>query len=715
MAFCPGRESIRTNFATGSGPANNAATRLFFLYALLLVAVVAPCALASPDSDADELAREFGEVARESASAQAALTDTLVVSARALTDAITPSAAGLVTVIELGESSRGKDLTEILGRTAGFQIRRYGGLGFAAVPSLRGSSAAQIRIYVDGLPLNDAQTGSTDLSRLPTERFARAEIHRGLVPAGLGGAGGAGAINLVTQGADDGIATDLYGGGLGHLGGRLSWGVSTPDGAHSALIMLHGRKAENKYEFYDNYQTYNEAQDDTVRTRQNAWFEEWGIWGRGHTELGLTRWRLSGGWFRKDGGRPGPIPYPSNNATVATDRLDGSLRGELPAALTCEVGTARSEQVLYDPENEADRIGFNIRSVGYNTVYRLSWSPSLSFPQNEGIFLTNLSLTTGAENRLETYHQWYGDAEDPSRNRRTSSLFAAPTLEWDHGRLQITPAWRYQFMKDDFPPLPALPHLPEEVGVVHRRHDISPSIGALYALVPGELTLEAHFGESVRVPNWVELFGHRGGIDGNRDLAPEEIRSKDLAVLWEPTREFSARLTAFALETEETIIFIQNSPATAKAQNVGATENWGLELECRIDFSDNLVLTGNFTRQHPVDRGIQAYYEGNRLPYLSMNEMDLRLAGHFGAWRPWLELSGRGHFYRDRDNTELIEAQARSIWNMGLSHDIAQGMTLSAEVMNLNNDRTYDIMQFPVPGRTWQVGLRRNFGERSKS
>lgn len=684
-----------------------AALGLFFLAALCSV-TAAPASTREGAADDGVLSEGLSE--DHSDAHLAALTDTLLVSARALTDAVSPSAAGLVTVVDLGRESRGRDLAELLGSTAGFQVRRYGGLGFAAVPSLRGSSAAQIRIFVDGLPLNDAQSGAADLSLLPTERFARAEIHRGLVPAGLGGAGGAGAVNLVTRGANDdpatGPAADLFGGGHGAVGGRVSWSLASDAGGRSLLLMVHGRRADNDYDYLDNYQTYHTTADDTVRTRRNAWFEEWGLWGRGTQEMGPARLRVTGGWFRKDGGRPGPISYPSPGATVGLDRADGSLRLDLPWSLALEGAAARREQILHDPQGEVDDgFGGDIRSVGRDLTLRAAWSPTVAWPAAGPWLPSGLGLTVGAENRRQNYRQWYDAAEDPRRNRRTTSLFAATALEWGDGRLQVTPAWRYQFLRDDFPPLPALPWLPEEVGRRNDRHDVSPSLGAVYMAVPERLMLEAHAGRSLRVPTWIELFGHRGGIDGNRDLVPEEITSADLAVLWEPGPHLSARLTAFYLETEATIVFVQNSPGTSKARNIGATRNRGLELEGRALLPLELVLTGNFTWQDPVDRGDQTHLHGHRLPYLSATEMDLRLARRQGLYRPWLELSLQGSFYRDRENTELIKAPARALVNLGCSRRLTAGLTLSAEVINLTDDRTYDIVQFPLPGRTWQAAV----------
>lgn len=695
MAFCPGREFPRTIFAGTLPFAKQAAPWLFFLW---MWSVATPLPASAKESLAD---------AAVSDATLAALTDTLLVSARALTDAVSPSAAGLVTVVDLGREAEGRDLAELLGSSAGFQVRRYGGLGFAAVPSLRGSSASQIRIFVDGLPLNDAQGGSVDLSQLPTARFVRAEIHRGLVPAGLGGAGGAGAVNLVTRGFSEGLSAEVFTGGLGAQGGRLSWGVAGDEGKRSLLLMAHGRRADNNYEYLDNHQTFHTDADDTTRTRQNAWFEEWGIWGRGALPLGAARLKLTAGWFRKDGGRPGPISDPSPHATVGSDRLDAGLRLDLPGALSFESAAARREQILFDPAGEIeDGFGGDIRNVGRDLVLRLAWSPQWQRDAASGFLPTGLGLTAGAENRLQDYRQWYGPDQDPRRNRRTSSLFAGVPLAWAAGRLQVTPAWRYQFLRDDFPPLPALPWLPEEEGVRHERHDISPSLGAVFMAVPEKLMLEAHAGRSVRVPTWVELFGHRGGIDGNRDLEPEEITSADVAVLWEPNPRLSARLTAFFMETDATIVFIQNSPGSSKARNIGATRNRGLELEGRANLPGGLVLTGNFTWQDPEDRGDQAHIHGHRLPYLSATELDLRLALRRGAWRPWLEVSARGSFYRDRENTDLVRAPARALLNLGCSRRLGDGLSLSAEVINLTDDQTYDIVHFPLPGRTWQMALR---------
>ncbi len=650
----------------------------------------------------------MGEALATGASMVAA-SDTVVVSARALGDAITPSAAGLVTVVDLEDEPGQRDLAEILGRTAGFQVRRYGGLGFAAVPSLRGSSAAQIRIFIDGLPLNDAQSGTVDLSLLPVERFSQANIHRGVLPGGLGGMGGAGAVNLITKTKANGLDAGVFMGGFGNLGGRLTWGLSNDDETRSVLLMAHGRRADNDYEYLDHNQTFDTATDDTTRLRKNAWFEEWGLWGSGNMEAGPVKLQASGGWFRKDGGRPGPINYPSESATVRMDRADGQLNVRLPGQISLEMATARVQQFLFDPNTEIDN-GFSgdIRSLSTDLTGRLSWSPSIYLADSAENILSRVDLVAGVERRNQWYKQWYGDDADPTRNRQTDSAFASLAVALFNDRLQVTPAWRYQRNKDDFPPLPFPRWMPEEEGAENIRDDISPSLGLVWEVERDTWFVEAHAGRSVRVPTWVELFGHRGGIDGNRTLKPEEITAADLALVWQYSPDFSTRLTLFLAETDETIIFIQNSPGTSHAQNIGATRNHGLEWESHMGLPYHLRLQANATFQDPVDDGEQPEYQGKQLPYLSNIEAHLRLSRPVGLWRPWLEVTFENERYRDRINTDLIQAPARTLWNVGLTRLLGPRLEISAEVINLTDDRTNDVVQFPLPGRTWQVALSLN-------
>ncbi len=95
------------------------------------------------------------------------------------------------------------------GNTTGEMIESVGGLysktydGFAGiqVPSIRGSSASQILVILDGVRLNTAQGGSVDLNTIPSAVLDRIEIVRGGHSALMGSDAVGGAIYLLSKGS----------------------------------------------------------------------------------------------------------------------------------------------------------------------------------------------------------------------------------------------------------------------------------------------------------------------------------------------------------------------------------------------------------------------------------------------------------------------------------------------------------------------------------
>ena len=72
-------------------------------------------------------------------------------------------------------------VVELLERVAGVQIRRFGGDGQPAEISIRGSTAAQVVVQLDGVTLNSAQSGGVDLSTIPLSACSNASKCRAAV------------------------------------------------------------------------------------------------------------------------------------------------------------------------------------------------------------------------------------------------------------------------------------------------------------------------------------------------------------------------------------------------------------------------------------------------------------------------------------------------------------------------------------------------------
>ena len=142
-------------------------------------------------------------------------------------------------------ASRFRTTEELLSRTPGVSIRRFGGLGQFSTLSIRGSSSEQVLVLVDGVRLNTGEGGSVDFSTIPLDMIERIEVIRGGGTTLYGSDAIGGVVNIVTRKAADKAearATLTYGsydtikgsvtgsGSLGNFSGLLSLTHMQSDG-----------------------------------------------------------------------------------------------------------------------------------------------------------------------------------------------------------------------------------------------------------------------------------------------------------------------------------------------------------------------------------------------------------------------------------------------------------------------------------------------------
>lgn len=641
------------------------------------------------------------------AAAAAAPYDTLVVRGTALADPLSPAASATVTLVELDPDKAPPELADLLEEVAGMQVRRYGGLGAPALPSVRGSSAGQVPVLIDGLPLSDAQDGVVDLSTLPLDRFERVEIYRGHVPARFGGGGGAGAINLVTRRGGGGTRASClqWGGSHGEAGLRL-------EGGRGGLrAVLHGRRADNRFGFRNRNQTFAEPADDFDDRRRNAWLREAGALLSGEGALGGWRARLSGGMYRRDAGRPGPIGgFESPHAELRLDRRDLRLTVSGPGdALTLDLNLRRRNERLRD---DAAEVGWDppgdTESHSQHLGARLAWRFDTALDGD-----LSLNGRLGVERRRQRFDWRHVDLVDPRRTRDVMGAFAGATLASERTGLSLSPALRWRRHEDDFPPLPAWPGLPEQPPAAPHVHDqVSPMVELAWDARPAVLRWELHWARSHRAPTWVELFGQRGGVDGNRELVPERLGAGDLTVYWSPGDVWRLRLAGFASEIDDAIVWTPNSQYTSRADNYGRLRTRGLEAELLVDAGGAGRGWANLTVQDTEDRGEDPVYAGKDLPYLPALEAALGWELEHGPWTAGLRWRHASSSYRDRYNTEMDRIPRRSRLDLSLARAWSGGhpfggdrTELTCELFNLFDDDAYDVEGYPLPGRTVRVSL----------
>src|SRR6056297_951346 len=105
-----------------------------------------------------------------------------------------------------------ENLSDVIEKQAGIQVRQSGGLGSFSSVSMRGASGDQVMVFLDGVLLNDASGGGVDLSNISLSDVESIEIYRGITPANFGRSSIGGAINIRTNRAKKGFKGNVSAG-----------------------------------------------------------------------------------------------------------------------------------------------------------------------------------------------------------------------------------------------------------------------------------------------------------------------------------------------------------------------------------------------------------------------------------------------------------------------------------------------------------------------
>ena len=162
---------------------------------------------------------------------------------------------GTVTVIRPDDyKGEQKDLADFLKMVPGVHVHEVNGKGHYTTVSVRGSTTAQVGLFVDGVLFNLGGDAAADISTIPIHNVERIEVYRGYIPSRFGGTFIGGVINIVTKKPNRGNVTASV--GRGSFGGKkanLQFDLPLGDGT----LMVGINHDESKGNFkYKNF-TYN--------------------------------------------------------------------------------------------------------------------------------------------------------------------------------------------------------------------------------------------------------------------------------------------------------------------------------------------------------------------------------------------------------------------------------------------------------------------------
>jgi vitamin B12 transporter len=650
--------------------------------------------------------------------------------------------ARAVTVIDVERERRfSADLGTVLARTEGISVRRAGALGSEARLSLNGLSDEQVRVFIDGVPLELAGY-PFGVNNVPVELVRRIDVHRGVVPVRLGSDALGGAIELIS---DEGTR-----GTHGHLSyqagsfdtHRLLGSARHYDPKSGLFARAEGffDHARNDYPIRVSQQGAAGLRPVTVARNNDEYTA-----GFGSVEAGVVHrpWarRLTLRAFLGDMSKGVPsdplmtTPY----ARVHSERrVAGSvLRFEsVPLAgfsISLSAGYNRRSNVLRDLAScSYDWIGVCVfdrspsrgeRDVPADThVQQHSGYARLSIarpiaPGHELRFAFSPTFTrrTGEERTLAA---GVPDALDGKRALLTVISGLEYEAELFDGRLQNIAFAKYYAMRaDNEDLLPNLSFVPTE-----RSYHRAGAGDALRLRFTEALIGKASYEYATRTPSPDQMYGDPALLlQSNLNLRPETAHNANLSgeLDLRETRagDFRAGLTLFARRIDD-LIFQFTTVNGLQYQNIDRARALGLQGNAGWSSPGGwLLLEANATYQDYRNRsehGEAAMYRDSRMlnqPYLFANARAQLFARGLLPGRDTLSLLWHTNYVHDFfvgwDNANegglKLRVPSQVVHSLGINLLLHRGRTTissSLEVFNLLDERVYDFLRVQLPGRS---------------
>lgn len=434
------------------------------------------------------------------------------------------------------KNSAAVTVVDVLQQVAGVDIRRRGTGGSQADLYIRGGGFDQTLLLIDGIKMDDAQTGHHTLNAaLPLEVIERIEIIKGPAARVFGQNAFTGAINIVTKSAlTNKVSINAETGSFGQLNGSATIGSELENSSH----IIHAGKMTS--EGYRNNSDY-----DNTKLFLKSVFNK--------TEQPIEM--IATFFERKFGAENFYTTNPSFNEYEETQN---SL-----IAFTTKFKTEKFkiQPRIYWKRNQDIFLLRRFEPAFFRNFHisnKIGAEANASYTSKIGVtgFGIDMSKVYLRSNNL-------GD-----RNRFMTTLFLEHRFQFADNRLDITPGVAMTYFSDfKFNAFPGL-----DVGF-----DITNNLKAY-----------GNIGFTYRIPTYTDLYYTDPRSNGNPDLEPEEAFAQEIGIKYN-SNTFRASVSVFNRDAKNLIDYVR--PNTTEeiytATNITEVNTKGLEFETAYNFKLN--------------------------------------------------------------------------------------------------------------------------------
>jgi outer membrane cobalamin receptor len=440
-------------------------------------------------------------------------------------------------------------LPDVLRLDPSLNLQERGPDGVQADLSIRGATFEESLILLNGMRVDDPQTGHFNLDiPVPLDAVNRAEVLHGAGSAFYGSDAIAGAVDLITEeperpasGTEDHFSIRARA-GYGSFQSTEQNVIGSFAGARFSEQLAGSRNTSSGFTTDRNYRSQALSSE--------SWL---------HTALGATDVLLAGS-DRPFGANQFYGPYESFEHT----------KGWL-AMLQQQFGQRMQAGLSYRRHSDVYILEVTDPALYENNHIDEAWQGVV---RRNDVLSKGVQLSTGLDGSADTIRS----SSLGRHGRNQGAGYAVLDLRrWS--RLTLSIGGREEVFSGG-------------------SQDFSPTLAAGYRLRDG-LRLRASAGHAFRLPTYTDLYYSDPTTIGNPRLKPETAWSYEGGLLWAPPGRVSLELTGFQNRIGNSIDYIKDSPAARyMATNTGALAFTGAETAIHLHLDGNQQLDLAYTGVH---------------------------------------------------------------------------------------------------------------------
>lgn len=440
--------------------------------------------------------------------------------------------------------SPANNVAELLQQVAGIDIRRRGVSGMQADLYIRGGGFDQTLLLIDGIKVEDAQTGHHTMNMaLPIEVIERIEIIKGSASRVYGQNAFSGAINIITSKvAENMVSVSLESGSYKQQNASVTISRKNED---QSVLFHYSNNSSDGHKYNTDYKNENYFLKNSFEIK------------------GLPIDMISSFNERKFG---------ANGFYASPEAID-----------------------QYE-ETQASLLGFSTKIISNNFIIK----PKLYWKRNQDMYVylrdnpsvyRNLHITNkiGAElnGSYESNNGITGFGVDISsvklssnnlgeRKRTMVNLFLEHQMKFAENKIDVTPGVAFSYFSD-------VSTNQNYQNNFFRNFFMYPGIDIGYVL-NDDVKLYSNIGYTYRVPTYTDLFYTSPTTIGNENLKPEKAFTKEIGLDY-TKGNFNFIFTLYNRDASDVIDYVKNvESAPWEAFNIREINTKGYELGLTYNF-----------------------------------------------------------------------------------------------------------------------------------